>query len=527
MDLATRRLARQSLLAMLLSAGTWIAGDVATTSAQDLVISGPDEEVATIQVNSTVRRARTPANRDRTNTSAPRMTARQRVDFDVEDASAASEETRSEPRRQSIPSASRIPTTSRLVSASAPAPIESVQVEPVPEEVLSTPSPAVVSEHAQEQDWVFEDGVSYEGGQYAACGCDDYSCDGMSCGYSPCYPLADLLNDPLCLATRVASRMQVRVTSVHFWMNSLNIPTLASTSLTGPGVNANNSLFGGSNLLSDTQAGLRTDLTYWLDNAQERALWLRLYDSGDHELNGNFNSQNAPTLTRPFFNVRLNAADTVIVSNAPIDGRLDIALKSSLEGGDLLMRKRICEDELVRTDFLLGYQSIRYVESLLIETDIGIGSAPAPATEYFESRNQFNGGQIGLQRTAHDGCWYFDGFAKIGLGQMNRSVLIDNFGTEGLFADTTSPNIGLTEQNTFVMTPEFGLSAGYLLTNNLHFVVGYSFLRLPKITRVQDALPPGLRVDDRNPRQEQSPSFRFVESNLNVQMLDLGLQYRY
>jgi hypothetical protein len=190
-----------------------------------------------------------------------------------------------------------------------------------------------------------------------------------------------------------------------------------------------------------------------------------------------------------------------------------------------MMRKRIYEDDLVRSDFLWGYQQVRFSESL--EFNTRISTAPGLATvEYFSAANQFNGGQIGYLRSAHDGCWYFDGFAKIGFGKINRHVYIDDSNTGGLLANQQT-NVGTYGNDTFVLVPEIGVSAAYLLTKNLHFTVGYSFLRLPKVTRVESALDQGLVVDTRNPPQVLRPGFTFAEKNFDVHMLDLGLQLSY
>ncbi len=400
-------------------------------------------------------------------------------------------------------------------------------------------------------------------------GCDDIDCGFSICnpgcgGTRPCLTFINPIVDPAGFTCSLVSRMQFRVASANFWTTSSTIPVLATsdtdvtlgtngvallTTDLEPG-DSTSILYGGARLLSDSKAGVRADLTYWVDDCSERGLWLRLYNSGDHNMNASFDSQTNSILARPFNSITtgtLTPSTNLLTFPNERRGTLDISLRSVIQGGDLILRKRLSEDDLIRNDFLWGYQQVRFAEDLLIESTSTVlptrtDSLPVGTklelNDRFATANQFNGGQIGFMRSAHDGCWYFDGMAKVGFGQMNRTVQIEGFSqstvpgsqandsTDGLLARRS--NNGVFEDRTFVFVPELSLSAAYLLTDSLHFTVGYTYLRLPKVTRVGDAIDSDLAVNLNSPLTGQvRPEFNFLESNANVHSLDLGLMYRY
>jgi hypothetical protein len=158
-------------------------------------------------------------------------------------------------------------------------------------------------------------------------------------------------------------------------------------------------------------------------------------------------------------------------------------------------------------------------------------------TDRFRARSQFHGGAIGLNGQVRDGCWYFDGLFKIGVGMMERNVDIAGSSSVTIGTDTTRrdqgllarrTNIGSTQNDTVVMVPEIGLNIGYRITKQLDFTVGYNVLRLPKVTRVVDALDRELASNLSDPLTgDINPSFVFRESNFTLHSLNLGLQLAY
>ena len=383
------------------------------------------------------------------------------------------------------------------------------------------------------------------------------SCDG-ACG-SGCGGSCDgyvTIRNPLCTPLQsfasLLNRMQFRVSSATFYTSDTRLPVLATTDSNAAAQAQNaalengattQNLFGGNRIFNDSQSGYRGDATLWIDNCQDLGVFGRLYDSGSRTAAFSSNSTDNSILARPFVQVNTDGtqaqATNLLTFPGLRAGNLDIVAQSRVQGGDLMLRKRLAQDELIRTDFIYGYQQTRFSERVSIATNSTIIGTTnrLDLFDNFATASQFNGGELGLLRTAQEGCWYFDGMFKLGLGRMNRSTNISgsqissvagsttNF-NEGLLARRT--NSGFTEDNTFVVIPEFAFTIGYRLTEKLHFNVGYNFLQLPKVTRVADAIDSQKRVNlNNNLIGGAFPNFTLRERNLTVQTLDLGLQYNY
>jgi hypothetical protein len=117
--------------------------------------------------------------------------------------------------------------------------------------------------------------------------------------------------------------------------------------------------------------------------------------------------------------------------------------------------------------------------------------------DQFRTRNDFYGGQLGVEGEVQSGDAFLKFTGKIGLG-MNHEVLTTNGATGysaggpggtagGLFA--VSSNLGQTSRNWFAAVPEVGIQAGYYLTHHIRATVGYDFLL------ISDVLRPGDQID--------------------------------
>ena len=116
----------------------------------------------------------------------------------------------------------------------------------------------------------------------------------------------------------------------------------------------------------------------------------------------------------------------------------------------------------------------------------------------FDSKNQFNGGEIGLSLAMHRGPVSLELTPKIALGVnhenvgINGSTLttdangVNTLSQGGLLA--LSSNIGQYSQNTFAVVPELGATLGYQVTRRIQLTLGYSFLYWNRVCRAGDAI---------------------------------------
>ena len=372
-------------------------------------------------------------------------------------------------------------------------------------------------------------GISLRGG------CDD------ACGLDPCSPLG-LLSRRLYMRAEVAS----------FWGSGQFLPTLVTTSVGDPlpavdqaGLigNANTrSLFGGREVVAGGSAGIRYEVGLWMDESESRGFLVRFLDSGEKDVNLQTDGTRQAVIARNFLDVGPPREQSVVSIAYPnqTSGSISANLSTNTRAGDLLLRQVLCQDHLVRCDWLMGYQTARLSESLDIVTNTTNLSAPNPILDqedHFRIRSQFHGATFGVGGEAREGNWFFGGLFKLGLGNMERRIDISGLSRTTVGADVSTQNqgllarqtnIGTYRRETFVMVPELGLHVGYRLTHQLDLTLGYSMLRLPKVGRVSDTLDRELASNVSNPLVgEVRPIFTMPESNFTLHSLNLGLQWAY
>ena len=118
----------------------------------------------------------------------------------------------------------------------------------------------------------------------------------------------------------------------------------------------------------------------------------------------------------------------------------------------------------------------------------------------FQTRNNYYMGQVGLQGQWRHNRWSLQGSAKIGIGEVHETSVINGSSTLFLTATSTpntvpggllalSSNIGRVRNDWFVYAPEASLQLGYRLFHMTDVVVGYTFTYLSR------AIRPGTQFD--------------------------------
>lgn len=189
-----------------------------------------------------------------------------------------------------------------------------------------------------------------------------------------------------------------------------------------------------------------------------------------------------------------------------LDGSIHITSSSSIQSAGVLL-KRLINVDLLRDQrmFLIGgYRWFRMEEGIEIQDQINVvgGGIPAGAgfqhLDSFGTKNNFNGGDIGLFSDIRRGRWVLESTGKIAFGNMNEVVNIDGFtrvntGTTSTdFAGgvlTQPSNMGVYRRNQFSMIPELNLKLGYQITQGWRATVGYNFTYVTRVVR------PGNEID--------------------------------
>lgn len=368
--------------------------------------------------------------------------------------------------------------------------------------------------------------------------CDSYGC-GDPCGG----PLSQMLSG-------LSFRAEVPIS----WRRGMGLPPLVTSADVGTAANvagqlgdANTRILLGNQIATeDGRAGVRITVGTWFDASQYRGLMFRYTNAGDQESNFAFDSNSTPILARPITNITSGTAtaDTQLIA-FPGDstGTINVSTKSSVDGFDIVMRRLAYRDRFTRVDWLMGYQHNRISESLNINSNtLVVGNVPPltgtaiAVSDRFKTDNNFNGAVLGLMSSRQFACWKFEMMGRMGLGSLERkfsasgsTITTSSTGTvttddQGLLVRNTNNQTRIND--TFVVAPEFGFNAGYYLTPNIDFTVGYNYLLIGKVAQ------PGRQIDTTVNLSDPltgflRPGFVLDTQNYWVHSLNLGMQWRY
>ena len=162
----------------------------------------------------------------------------------------------------------------------------------------------------------------------------------------------------------------------------------------------------------------------------------------------------------------------------------------------------------------------------------------------FETRNQFNGFDIGWMYRRTHGFWTYDCLVRMAIGNTRQTVTINGQTTindptstpavqtlpGGLLTQTS--NIGLFRQNEFTVVPEFNANIGYQLTDHLRMMLGYTFIYWSNVVRpgehISRDLNPNLLPPPADPLTgAQRPAFAFDTTDYWAQGISFGGEYRW
>jgi hypothetical protein len=200
-----------------------------------------------------------------------------------------------------------------------------------------------------------------------------------------------------------------------------------------------------------------------------------------------------------------------------------------------LRQKLLCGPNFY-VDLLYGYRHLQLQDNinvLDVETPLNNQGQAVQIWESFTTRNQFNGGQVGIE-----GQWHFlprffvDGQFKLALGNVTQTVTIngqaipalDPFGNSNLTLHAQDNNIGKFSRNTFAVAPELNLKLGYDITDHLQVWVGYDVLFLSSVVRAGDQIDTTFTFP---PGQGPRPAVLFNTTSWVGQGFNVGLKYTF
>jgi hypothetical protein len=197
-------------------------------------------------------------------------------------------------------------------------------------------------------------------------------------------------------------------------------------------------------------------------------------------------------------------------------GVINIGSSLNVWGIDTDMFCNLCDNGTIQIDFIAGYKYLEMNEHFIISSSY-IASVPTAfnaipggvppglpvsVTDDFYTRNQFNGGTIGLRGRLNMGSFMLTTDVKLSMGStfqyspLNGNSTLGGPGgnlpvTAGILA---LPSNALLTRHEFSIVPEANVSLSYQVTPNIRIFGGYNVLAWTQILRaaeqIQTAIDP-------------------------------------
>ncbi len=347
---------------------------------------------------------------------------------------------------------------------------------------------------------------------------------------------------------------------LFLWLKQDKVPVLATTS-SNPfdngilGRPTTQVLFGGDGIDGSGRSGFRLTAGYWLDdNCSDAAVEVRGFYLSPRSTNFDANSSQFPVIARPFFDVNMNKEFSQLTAfPGVLTGNLNIRNQSELWGAEANGLCNVCCGCNYRLDFFGGFRYLELQESLNI-TENGVflaGEGPPLAgdrffvNDFFQTRNQFFGGQVGLSGGYDWGPFSVGARGQVAIGDTHQDILIDGSqvitapnGTTQTFRGgllALSSNIGRYHRDRFSVVPELDLNVGYALTEHVRLFVGYDALYWNNVVRpggqidrnIDVTLIPNFPVAGAKPTGLNVPSAPRNSTDLWAQGITAGVEIRY
>jgi len=211
-------------------------------------------------------------------------------------------------------------------------------------------------------------------------------------------------------------------------------------------------------------------------------------------------------LARPFIDVLTGQQSALLVAfPGQFTGQAHFDAHLHMGGAEANVLYNMLYCDRAKFNFLAGVRYVNLEERLEIETTTFIPTVdpndPTRSTivDRFNTRNQFLGGQVGLQTELRRGRYFMDATGKVAIGNMNERLSIFGSTTTTTTGVTTAvpggllalaSNIGTMSRNEFAYVPELTLKFGYQWTQRISTYLGYNMLYMSRVARPGDQIDP-------------------------------------
>jgi hypothetical protein len=308
-------------------------------------------------------------------------------------------------------------------------------------------------------------------------------------------------------------------------------------------------LFGNGRFNDDMRNGIKFGAGGWFDAERTFGMDVGFFMLESQNTLFFAASNGNPILARPFFNVSSFKQDSQIVAFPGVaTGSIGVSLRSNnFYSGHLDLQEVFLERSYMRLESIVGYRFLRFDERLEVFQNLNSlgGGVIAAGTniqtlDNFTVKNELNAADLGFRAEFFDERWSLDLVAKMAVGRIHREAIINGLtettvpgtntvtSTGGMLALVS--NIGQHNTNDWIVVPDLGVNLGWNITPRLRLHLGYDVLFWNNVSRASDEVSllinPNLFPPQR-PASPFLPLFSLVRTDMWVQALNVGLEFRY
>jgi hypothetical protein len=321
-----------------------------------------------------------------------------------------------------------------------------------------------------------------------------------------------------------------------WWGKGRSVPPLVTTGANGGVLPDAEILFGDGDVGGGLATGARADFGFWFDDCETLGAGAKVWGLQGHR-QGFFAASSPagePVLARPFFNDLLQVPDSLrIAFPGQVAGDIDVSTRSSVLSTEAYLRTNMFSGRGYDVDLMGGYHFVRLDDGLQVLSNSTVLPPGIPATftvlDLFNAHNEFHGGEVGVVGEVRRGCWTLTGLAKMSVGNMRQTVIIngstttvvpgDEFVSPGGLLANAQTNMGTYRRDVTAWIPEVGVTVAYEVRSWMRVSMGYSALWFSNVVfagdQIDETVDPSMFAT--------RPAFAFRETEYWLQGLNLGV----
>jgi hypothetical protein len=305
----------------------------------------------------------------------------------------------------------------------------------------------------------------------------------------------------------------------------------------------------------EVRSGGRFAFGFWFPRRCNWGLDASFFMLAPRTMHAEFSSDDNgnPVLARPFIDANTGGQSAQLISYPGLlSGTYVFDSTVRFWGVDAHLRRRMCCGPRWWLDGFVGYRHLNLADTIDINENLQVLDPSAAGTrflvnDHFATRNNFNGGQFGLEGELKIfRRWFLGGNVKLAVGGVHQIVNIDGAttfiapggapvtGRGGLYALVS--NIGRFERTDFAIANEVGIKLGYEINDHWRIYAGYNLMYLSNVVRAGDQIDRVVNFTGMAPEpgnlnpgivQPARPAVLFRQSDFWAQGGQFGIEYHW